>query len=461
MTQIAEEEIRMPSSFRDPDGFIIFNNNKVQRVILPSYYPQYAHLMNSGLYAHLVNCQKLVSHDVVYESEAKIIIEPKQIPFVSYFYEWPFHVLKEAALLTLDIIKTALQYGMCLKDASSFNIHLMAGKPIFIDTLSFTLYREGEPWGAYGQFCRHFLAPLLLIKYKHTSFSKILNNFIDGLPLDLVSGLLPAKTHFSPFIKLNVHSHAKKLRKYNSSTTSHVYLPKNKLLHILNYMTSFINALDYSEHKTEWSDYYHITNYSQDAFNKKAAIVSKWVEQIEAKTIWDVGSNNGHFSRLIAQKKELVISTDIDPVAVDNNYLLNKKKKVSSIIPLIIDVTNPSPSIGFNNQERFSFSERLLTSKIDCVLALALIHHLCLSNNCTFSMVLDYFKKLTRFLIIEFIPPGDSWVDELLNRKRGSKHLFHFYNQDAFEKACLVDFLIVNKTKIEGSQRTLYLLKVK
>ncbi|WP_454781366.1 class I SAM-dependent methyltransferase [Legionella sp. WA2022007384] len=462
--EIPQAATQVPSSFRDPSGFVLFNNElkKIQRIIFPVYFQQYSHLMESGLYAELCESNKLISHQLVENSEQRIIINPQEIPFITYPYEWPFHLLKEAALLTLDIAKRALSYGMCLKDASSFNIQLLNGKPIFIDTLSFEFYKENQPWGAYGQFCRHFLAPLLLMKYKSLNFSKALSNYIDGFPLDLVSSMLPMSTHFSPFIKLNVHLHAKNLKRFNNTSVESENvrsLSKSKLIGLLNYMESFIKSLTYLEKKTEWSNYYQITNYSEDAFKEKNEIISQWISLIEAKTIWDVGGNNGHFSRLIAEGKDLVISTDIDPIAVDQNYLINRATNVSSIIPLVIDITNPTPSIGFDNQERDSFSSRIINKEINCIMALALIHHLCISNNCTFSMVLNYFKKMSNYLIIEFISPEDSWVKELLARKRGFEHLFAFYNQQAFEEECLKNFDILNKKQIQNSHRTLYLLK--
>ncbi|MCA0402997.1 MAG: class I SAM-dependent methyltransferase [Proteobacteria bacterium] len=463
--ELVEEKQRLPSSFRDPNGFVIrsASSKTIQRVIFPSYFHQYLHLLESGLYSRLVEEKALVSHELIKQSNNKIIIEPQNISLITYSYEWPFHLLKDSALLTLKITKIALEYGMILKDATSYNIQLKDGKPIFIDTLSFDFYKEGDLWGAYGQFCRHFLAPLLCMKYTDLNFSKILAGFIDGIPIELISKLLPLSTHFSPFIASNIHLHAKKLKKYNlpSNEVMAAGLSKKKLLHILNYMELFISSLNYSRYKTEWGDYYNNTNYSEHAFDAKNQIVSSYIASIDAKTIWDAGGNNGHFSRLIAKKKKLIISTDIDPIAVDQNYIINKQNNINSIVPLIIDLTNPSPAIGFANRERNSFFERIVEKKLDCILALALIHHLCLSNNCTFSMVLNYFKQMANFLIIEFIPAEDSWAKELLDRKREFKYLFDFYNQNAFEKSCTEFFEIIKKEQLAGSLRTIYLLKTK
>ncbi|KTD06823.1 class I SAM-dependent methyltransferase [Legionella jamestowniensis] len=459
------EKQRLSSSFRDPSGYIIYNKEAetVQRVILSSYHAQYAHLMQCGLYEKLVKNNLLVKHQLISQSTKEIIIEPQQIPFISYPYEWSFQLLKEAALLTLDVAKEALNYNMYLKDATSYNVQLFYGKPIFIDTLSFEFYQEGAPWCAYGQFCRHFLAPLLFMKYKTLTVSKILAQYIDGLPLEFVSDLLPFHTHFSPFIKMNIHMHSKKLKQFNSNQTiaPAPKLNKKKLQHMFEYMSLFIRSLNYTKSKTEWGDYYNNTNYLSNAFNEKANIISHWIERMGAKKLWDAGGNNGHFSRHIVHKAKQIIVTDIDPVAIDYNYKINKEKQIESIVPLVVDLTNPSPAIGFDNQERLSFTARLLEQQIDCTLVLALIHHLCLSNNCTFEMVLSYFKRVSLFSIIEFVPPEDSWAQTLLAQKRESQNLFNFYNQDNFESVCGEHFDIVDKITIPDSLRTLYLLKRK
>jgi hypothetical protein len=459
----AEVPTRIASSFRDPNGYVFLNNTtkRIQRIIFPSYFSQYEHFISSGLYDDLLTNNQIINHQIITKADDRIIIEPKEIAFITYPYEWSFNFLKDAALLTLQIAIKSLNYGMYLKDATSYNIQLFNGRPIFIDLLSFELYQEEKPWGAYGQFCQHFLAPLLLMKYKSLSTAKMLSNFIDGIPLDLASRLLPLKTHFSLFIKTNIHLHAKKLNQTNSAEPQDTdkHLSKRKLIYLLSYMESFIESLDYVDDKTEWSNYYGDINYTPDGFKEKSEIVSNWIKQLRIKSIWDAGGNNGYFSRLISSGQELILCTDIDPIAVDKNYLINKKETITNILPLVIDITNPSPCIGFNNKERTSFSERLINKKVDCALALALIHHLCISNNWNFSMFFEYFSNMSDYLIVEFIPPEDSWVKKLLSRKKEFKFLFDYYNQNNFEQVCVNYYTILKKINITDSCRVLYLLK--
>ncbi|MFB3123196.1 MAG: SAM-dependent methyltransferase, partial [Candidatus Binatia bacterium] len=161
----------VPSSFRDPSGYLFVKDGVLYRRIHRSYKDNYEHLMQSGLYRILTERQLLIPHEEVgkpdYTTDGIYLdIKPKPIPFVSYPYEWSFSQLKQAALLTLEVQKESLLRGMTLKDASAYNVQFYEGKPIFIDTLSFEQHEEGKPWVGYKQFCEHFLAPLALTSYR-------------------------------------------------------------------------------------------------------------------------------------------------------------------------------------------------------------------------------------------------------------------------------------------------------
>lgn len=209
---------------------------------------------------------------------------------------------------------------------------------------------------------------------------------------------------------------------------------------------------------TEWGDYYAITNYDKESFRFKETTVKKWVEKHNLKTIWDVGGNNGHFSRILIDSCNAILCTDIDAVAVDANYKIIKKTNEQNITPLTIDFTNQSPGIGFANTERTPFHERVRDLKVDCILALAIIHHLCISANCTFEMLAKSFSSTSSLLLIEFVPPGDSWVEKLLRSKRDSRHLFVHYNKIEFEKAFSEFYAFREVLEIPHSERTLYLM---
>ncbi len=203
----------LASSFRDPSGFLFSRSGTLYRQVNQSYRTHYEALMSSGLYQELVKSGRLVVHQLA-DIPAEIpelayqVIQPVRIPFISYPYEWSFSQLKDAALCTLAIQKTALEKGMSLKDSSAYNIQFHQGQPTLIDTLSFEVYREGEPWIAYRQFCQHFLAPLALMAYVDIRLSQLLRTYVDGIPLDLASRLLPRRTKYNLALATHIHLHA-------------------------------------------------------------------------------------------------------------------------------------------------------------------------------------------------------------------------------------------------------------
>lgn len=452
---------KLAASFRDPSGFVYKRNGKILRQVNTYYKESYDLLMSGGMYGKLTDKKLLIPHvELTGESavtpECYKIIEPQQIDFISFPYEWSFSQLKDAALATLEIQRIALDSGMTLKDASAYNIQFVDGKPVFIDTLSFEKYTAGEPWIAYKQFCQHFLAPLVLMSYKDIRLNKLLVNFIDGIPLDLTSKLLPRKTKFNLSILTHIHFHASTQKKYESETKKRkVNVSKTGLLGIIDNLNSLIKNLQWNPGGTEWADYYDNTNYNDTSFANKKTIISGFLKKASPKSVWDLGANTGVFSRIASDSGIKTIAFDIDPAAVEKNYLRVRKEGESSILPLVVDLTNPSPGIGWANEERPSFSER---RSADLIMALALIHHLAISNNVPFPMIAAYFKNICNYLIIEFVPKSDSQVKRLLSTR---EDIFDKYTQQDFEKSFADYFDIVETVPVGESERTLYLLKSK
>lgn len=454
---------KLQSSFRDPSGFLFYRNNLIYRQVNRIYKENYDHLIDSGLYKTLVDAELLIPHEEVnidYTEPDKVykIIKPEQIPFISYPYEWCFSLLKNAAITTLEIQKKALDFGMSLKDCSAYNIQFRRGKPILIDTLSFEKYNEGKPWVAYRQFCQHFLAPLALMSYTDIRLSQFLRIYIDGVPLDLVSLLLPFRTRFKFSLLSHIHFHAKGQKYYANKTVkaSNYKMSRFSFLSLINSLESATRKLSWQAEGTEWADYYKDTNYSSDAFQHKKQIVSKFLNDTNPKNVWDFGANDGTFSRIASDKGIPTISFDIDPVAVEKNYLKCVRKGETNILPMVLDLTNPSPGIGWENQERLSLIER---GPADTVLALALIHHLAISNNLPFDKIADFFNKICyESLIVEFVPKSDSQVQKLLLTR---EDVFPDYTQQKFENKFKIYFEIKNSVKIKNSDRILYLMKKK
>ena len=447
------------SSFRDPSGFLFYENGILFRQINKSYEKHYLKLMSSGLYDELISKNLMISHEDVDMSVKSLdgfkIIKPEKIQFISYPYEWSFSQFRDAAILTLEIQKIALKHNMILKDASSYNIQFKNNHPIFIDSLSFEEYVEGQTWNAYGQFCRHFVAPIALMSNKDIRLQQLLRIHIDGIPLDLASKLLPIKTLAMFSLISHIHFHSKSEKKYSSKKikVKKINMKRRSFEGLIESLLSGIKKSKLKLEDTEWGDYYDDTNYTNESFNKKQKIVKEFLNLSNPDVVWDLGSNTGIFSRIASETCSTVISFDIDPLAIEKNYIYLKNKNVKNILPLLMDLANPSGNIGWDNNERMSLINRGPT---DMILALALIHHLVITNNIPLDRLVNFFQKLTRYLIIEFIPKEDSQISRLLVSR---EDIFKNYDKQNFENEFSKKFNIIKTVNIKNTLRTLYLME--
>jgi ribosomal protein L11 methylase PrmA len=451
----------VPSSFRDPSGFLFHREGRLYRQVNDSYRADYKQLMESGLYRDLTEQGLLIPHVETPEPQmsrgGSLVIQPETIPFISYAYEWSFSQLQDAALATLSIEKKALEHGMSLKDASAYNIQFRSGRPVLIDTLSFERYREGEPWVAYRQFCQHFLAPLALMSHTDVRLSQLLRVNIDGIPLDLASHLLPSKTRLALGLATHIHLHAQAQRRYADKHAKPTgrKLSRMSFLGLIDNLESTTRKLSWKPEGTEWADYYAATNYTDASLEHKARLVGEYLEKVHPKTVWDLGANTGRFSRIAADRGIPTVAFDIDPAAVELNYLDCRKRNVQNLLPLLSDLTNPSPAIGWQNRERQSLIER---GPCDTAMALALVHHLAIGNNLPFDRIVDFLAGVCRTLVIEFVPKTDSQVQRLLATR---EDIFPGYNQETFEQTFASRFDILASSPIRDSERTVYLMELR
>jgi ribosomal protein L11 methylase PrmA len=451
----------VPSSFRDPSGFLFRRDGRLYRQVNDIYRADYKQLMETGLYRDLTEQGLLVPHEETSEPPmsggGSLVIQPETIPFISYAYEWSFSQLQDAALATLSIEKKALEHGMSLKDASAYNMQFRGSRPVLIDTLSFERYREGEPWVAYRQFCQHFLAPLALMSHTDVRLSQLLRVNIDGIPLDLASHLLPSKTHLNLGLATHIHLHAQAQHKYADKAAKPTTRKMSRMafLGIIDNLESTTKKLSWKPEGTEWGDYYSGTNYTDASLEHKAQLVAEYLERANPKTVWDLGANTGRFSRIAADRGTLTIAFDIDPAAVELNYLDCRKREEKSMLPLLSDLTNPSPAIGWQNRERQSLIER---GPCDTAMALALIHHLAIGNNLPFDRIVDFLAGICRTLIIEFVPKTDSQVQRLLATR---EDIFPNYAKAGFEQAFASRFTTLASSPVKDSERTIYLMELR
>lgn len=454
----------LSASFRDPSGFLFTRDGILYRQVNPVYAEHYTRLMESGLYEALVKSGRLVPHREIDpvdhgEKQAFKILQPERVPFISYPYEWAFSQLKDAALATLSIQKRALKRGLTLKDASAYNMQFLHGKFALIDTLSFEIYREGEPWVAYRQFCQHFLAPLALMAYRDVRLSQLLRIYIDGVPLDLASRLLPARTRWNLGLATHIHLHAGVQKRYAEVAVSEARrgrsMSKQAMLGLIESLQNCVRRLEWKPDGTEWGDYYQKTNYSDAAFEHKKVLVGEWLAGLRAGKIWDLGANTGIFSRVAAAGGATVVAWDIDPAAVEMNYRQVREQKETNVLPLLLDLTNPSPALGWHNRERAGFLER---GPVDAVLALALVHHLAIGNNVPLPEVAGFLADCGKWLIVEFIPKSDPQVQKLL---RNRLDIFPDYTLEGFENAFQERFVLQKSAAIQETERQLYFMKKK
>lgn len=459
---------RHSSSFRDPAGFVFVHKDVLYRQINQAGGKDFDHFIDSGLYHKLVDQDLIVKHQLIgdlpdFSPDPKRykVIKPEPISFISYPYEWTFDQLKAAAGLTLKIQNLALEHGMILKDASAYNVQFVGRKPIFIDTLSFWKYKDGDAWEGYKQFCEHFVAPLAISSYISPEILKSLRVFLDGIPLNLAVKLLPGRARLTRGLLTHVYLHAASQRRYETpgkpASAARRRVSPMALGGLLSSLQATINRLKLSRRQTQWGDYYSNTNYSNEALKSKKKIVGQMLRSVSPapKIVWDLGANDGTFSEMAAKTGAYTVAFDKDSLAVEQNYL--KRDQLSeAILPLVQDLANPSPPLGWAHSERLSLVQR---GPADVAMALALVHHLAITEHSPFTAIAKFFASICKFLIIEFVPKEDSNTQVLLSSF--SHNMFAEYDREHFEAAFENYFSLQRLEAVTDSQRSIYLYKTK
>ncbi len=450
---------REPSSFRDRDSLLEFDDIFYYRKISINYLPHYLHFKKSGLKDILITKGHILPFQEILDAKpdfgfANEVLRTKKIPFVSYPYEWSFSQLKTAALLTLKINLIALECGMILKDSSAYNVQFLGSKAIFIDIASFEIYRSDSIWMGYQQFCKHFLAPILLSSYKDVRLTKLLLTNLDGIDLSFTRKLLPIRSFLNSgvFLHLAINSIGIKSKNKNNKA---IKLKKSALRSILVHLTSTIKDLKIGNKDSEWLNYYNRTNYSDTGLLQKSMIIEAFIKGLNIKSALDIGANDGKFSVLLSKNSIYTVSTDVDELAVEQNFINAVKGDNPNLLTLHLNFANPTPAIGWDNTERRSFFGR---ANFDIVLALAVIHHLVITYDLTFEMIAERFSKLGKYLIIEFPFPDDEKV-EIISRNKQSQ--FSGYNIENFKRAFEKYFNEIDSRLVEANNRIIFLYGTK
>jgi hypothetical protein len=446
-------------SFRDPSGFVYTRDGTLYRQVNTSFRDSFEAFIRSGLYEELVRDGLLVPHEQVdlglaATGDAYAVIRPERIDFISYPYEWSFGQLQDGAILTLDVQERALARGFTLRDSSAYNVQFQNGRPVLIDTLSLEPWEEGRAWVAYKQFCEQFLLPLMLMSLRDVRCNTLLRSYLDGIPLDLGSRLLPRRTWISPSSLIHIHLHAWAQGRYAGSAVSSAAkgrrMSRNALLTLVKNLRAAVRGLSWRAAGTEWAEYTADNNYSEAAARSKRNLVMSHLSQARAAMVWDLGANTGEYSRAARETASHVVSFDVDPAAVERNYRRVRAQKETGILPLLLDLSNPSPAQGWAGRERHSLEER---GPADAVLALALVHHLAIGHNLPLDRIASYLARLGKVLVIEFVPKSDGQVGRLLLSR---PDIFPSYTKEGFEAAFSRYFSIQAADRIDDSERWLY-----
>lgn len=435
---------------------MIFDGSVYRRVVTRRGLGDYEQYMRSGLHRRLLHSGLVLDHvegpAPRPEGTWARLLTPEQVEFISYPYEWSFDEMKDAALLTLNIQEDALAHGMTLKDASPFNVQFRGSRPVFIDTLSFE-NNCGGAWIAYEQFCRQFLAPLLLMANGWPDANRYLRLDMNGFPLTQASRLLPKGSWVRPGALLHVHLHARSVQSSHGGAPPPAAGGKDTKPALAQSLRKTVENLRRPVEASPWASYYQEARfYSAQAQESKQSGVKSFTALTQPRLAYDLGANTGLFARAMAENGALCIAFERDAACVNRLYLEERGNPSSRVLPLVMDLDNPSPALGCGLNATLSLAER---PQADLVLCLALLHHLRFSANLPLRKIADFLALLGRRLLIEFVPPEDAAARMLIHGRDG----FDDYSPEGFLGAFNEAYTLRGETPIQDSQRRLYLFE--
>ena len=459
-----------PGSFRDRDSRVVITDDAVYRALSPEGAGDWDALAASPLLETLVNKGELIptkevdvsvlngSTDLL-PSGVTRVLEHERVPFVSYPYEWTFSQLQDAALLQLDLGIAAVDEGLILKDATPYNVQFQGSRPVFIDVGSFETIPEGLPWVGYRQFCMLYLYPLLFQAHKDIPFHPWMRGSIDGIqPIDAIK-VFSLRDRLRKGVFLHTSLHARLDRRANKSGPGSAEANENKRTvkpeavkaHMAS-MRRLVSKLKWKAGESSWSGYRASNTYSDDDDKRKQTFVAEAAAEKRPALTWDMGCNDGAYSRISAEHSERVVAFDFDHETVDALYRSLKEEGNTKILPLVGNLADPSPGLGWRGLERRTLADR---GAPDLMLALALIHHVSISANIPIAEFLEWAKDLGTTLLIEFPKRTDPMVRALLANKQEGANAD--YDLDNFEAELKKRFNIERQEELPSGDRVLYL----
>lgn len=454
-----------PASFRDPASRVYQGGGKLLRALGEAAARHHAALAASGFFADWQAAGKVIptkeasgpAAELLKREGWHMVLEHEMLPMVAYPYEWSFSMLKDAALLHLELQEEAMLAGWTLKDASSFNIQYRGNMPTFIDTPSLEPLAAGVPWLAYRQFCMSFLYPLMLHSYLGIDHAFLLRADLEGITPTQAARLLRGWQRLRPGVLTHVvFPAAVAARAVARGDGGHA--PRKQLdtvrLGLVRGVRNLVGKLAPRNEKTTWRDYEQEHSYAVADVAAKREFITAALAGRSLAMVWDLGCNTGMYTRICAKHATTVIAADGDSAAVEVLYRkLREAGEPNNILPLVVNLANPSPAQGWAGREREAFFAR---AKPDMVLCLALVHHLRMTNGVPLDMILDWLRGLEAEVIIEFVSREDEKVRQLL---RAKTETYDDYRLDAFESAVAARFTTVATRELKGGKRKLFHLR--
>jgi len=457
-----------PGSYRDREGRVFFRDGRVFRALSPTALADWNALSGTAFFQRAMAAGQVITTAPAEVSDEELAtlshrwvaaLEHERIPFITYPYEWCFGMLRDAALLHLDLLLGALAEGLILKDSSAFNIQWKGARPVHIDVPSFRTPSPGEPWVGYLQFCQQFLYPLMLMAYKNVPFQPWFRGAIDGITPAECQALMSFRDHLRPGVLTHVY-----LQSRLQARTADASWSLKKELGDAGFQTSLIvsNArrlrrlverLRWKQTSSEWSDYASEHSYGDEDEAIKREFVRSAADTRHWSLVWDLGCNTGEYSTLVADRADTVVAMDGDQLAVERLYSRLRSQATGTIVPLVMNLSDPSPDLGWRGEERRALTRR---GKPDLTLCLALIHHMVIGANIPLDEFVDWLASLESYLVLEFINKEDAMVKKLLLNK---EDIYDDYAQETLERSLARHFVTLHAKTFHGDTRVLYFLR--
>lgn len=460
--------LRDAGSFRDPSAYIFEEDGRIIRAIMPAAADRFAQMYDAGILAKLAEKGLMIATTRIPADAAQLkrfrgarddmaaaLYAHPKVPMITYPYEWSFSQLKDAALAHLDLQIAALGLGYELSDATAYNMQFVDGRPVHIDAMSLRPYKDGVHWAGYNQFCRQFVLPLLLEAWAGLGFQKIYRGSIDGISFEDALAVLPRRrlfTSMSGLLHVYLHGRAVMAKSSQAKTQADLTrsLPKSRYLAILEQLRGFIAGLESAKRPASyWKTYAAINSYSEPMRDTKLQFVEAWAKRQKPGVIWDIGGNTGDFSlAAIKGGAQFSVILDGDLDSLESAYRL-RTKKGDKLLPLLMNLVDPTPNLGWRQKERKGLAER---ANADGITALAVIHHMCIGGNLPLAEAVRWLLDLAPTGIIEFVPKGDPMVDQLLQVR---DDIFDDYTEEVFLATVSENNTIVNRHKFSENGRLL------